>query len=89
LGVADPADITLLQSAGAPAANTATPAQPAGQVPASGQADGHDEVAKAARRRAARRSPATPVFDAGQNMLGIVRAGVFKPVPPAARSGLR
>jgi hypothetical protein len=88
VGMCGPADLTPVQSAGAPAANEATPAQPAAQAPAPGQ----DQVAKVAKRKAAQRRNApyrpatTVVLDDAQNMIGIVRANQFTPVPrPAGR----
>lgn len=91
VGVVDPADLTPVQSAGAPAANEATPvAKPS--EPAPGQPGAQDEVAKVAKRKAAPRRAApyrpttTVVLDDAQNMVGIVRNNRFTPVPrPAGR----
>jgi hypothetical protein len=88
IGITDPDEITYVQGGEAPAASEAKPAQPAVPAAAPGQAAAQDQVAKAARRPA-RPVPATVMFDAGRNMVGIVRGTEFTPCPPSTAKASR
>jgi hypothetical protein len=88
IGITDPDGITYVQGGEAPAASEAKPAQPAVPAAAPGQPASQDQVAKATRRPA-RPVPATVMFDAGRNMVGIVRGTEFTPCPPSTAKASR